>query len=194
MKKKIRFKIAPALLLLAVGWILTDRSGMIGAILLASAFHEAGHLLAAKCMKIPMDSFCLDLLGARLDAYGRMLSYKEEWLLAAAGPLFSFLLPLFCAFLPKSTFLQTLNGVSVLLGILNLLPIRTFDGGRMLSSFLSEKFSEKVSERILSVFSFFFLFILWGISVYCLLRIGDGISLFSFSISLLSRIFEANED
>ena len=191
-KPKMQIRVAPAAATLFLGMLLTDRSLLCFAALFAAAFHEAGHLCAARCMRIPMKSLQLDLLGARLDAAGRMLSYSEEWLLCMAGPLFSLLLAVIPApFWGGSLFARQLSGVSLLLGMLNLLPIRSFDGGRMLSAALSVAAGERAADRVLTCSSFLFLFLLWCFSVYCLLRVGDGLSLLCFSMSLLTRFFDA---
>ena len=173
--------------------MLTDRSGLCLVTLLAAFLHECGHLLAAKRLGIPLGAFRLDFLGARLDVRGRMLSYREEWLLAAAGPAASFgvaaMAALLWTWLPLA---QTFSAASLLLGVLNLLPIATFDGGRMLDSALSSFFSERVAQNGMRLCSFFFLFLLWATAVYFLLRVGDGLSLLAFSMSLFFRFFEGD--
>lgn len=191
-KKRFRFLPDPIAVVFFAGILFSDRSGLFPAVALAAGFHEAGHLLAAKAMKIPMAGMRLDLLGARLETRGRLLSYGEEWLLCAAGPLFSLLL----AVLPfplweGSAFARQISGASALLGCLNLLPIRTFDGGRMLSDFLSAAAGERCAEKALDVTSFCCLFLLWSASVYCLLRVGSGLSLLAFSMSLFLRFFHS---
>ena len=119
-----------------------------------------------------------------------MLSYREEWLLAAAGPITSLLGAAFGGlFWRFSALAGYFSCASLLLGLLNLLPIRSFDGGRMLEGALLSFLEERSVRRVLGVSSFLFLFLLWSFSVYFLLRAGDGISLFFFSISLFSRFF-----
>ncbi len=173
-------------------WMLLCDSEHVGLVtLLAALGHECGHLLAAKCMHIPLSGFRLDLLGARLEVANGMLSYGEEWLLAAAGPGVSFLLSLLAAPLwqiwePARIF----SVLSFLLGMLNLLPIRTFDGGRMLESLLLSKCSSRTVTKLTWGISFISLFLLWAIAVYFLLRVGDGLSLFCFSFSLFFRFLE----
>jgi membrane-associated protease RseP (regulator of RpoE activity) len=76
---------------------------------------------------------------------------------------------------------------------MNLLPIRTFDGGRMLGALLGKVWGEEVSEAVLRGCSFICLFLIWAASVYFLLRVGDGLSLFCFSMSLFSRFFAVFE-
>lgn len=180
----------PTLVFLA--WTLIgDRSGIGISTLLAALLHECGHILAARALKIPLRRLRIDLLGARLEVSGRLLSFVEEWLLAAAGPLTSLVcaalaFPLWDA-LPISV---PFSCASLLLGILNLLPIKSFDGGRMLEAFLLSFGREGCARQILKGSSFLFLFLLWAIAVYFLLRANDGLSLLCFSMSLLTRFFE----
>ena len=194
MEMRERVRISPLVAVFFVGLILTDRSLLCVSAFLAAAFHELGHLCAARLLKIPIRTLRLDLLGARLDTVGRMLSYGEEWLLCWAGPMFSFLLSGGLSFLwDVSQFSRLLSCASLLLGLLNLLPIKGFDGGRMLASAISAVAGEGAAEYALRLTSFLFLFLLWAVSVFFLLRAGDGLSLFCFSMSLFSHFFALSE-
>ena len=192
---KIKFHIQPTALIFFL-WTLFVNEGNIGIItLLAAFFHECGHILAAKRMHIPLRSLRLDLLGARLEASGRMLSYTEEWLLCAAGPLVSLTLSAAAAPLWRfSSSTIAFSCVSLLLGCLNLLPIRTFDGGRMMECWLCSFLSVRIAGNIMRIISFVFLFLLWATSVYFLLRVGDGLSLLLFSMSLFFRFFSLESE
>ena len=186
-----KIRVAPKVVLLLSLLLLCDRTGLVLATLLAAALHECGHLAAARAMKIPLRAMRIDLMGARLEIGGRMISYREEWLLSAAGPIASF----FAAaggslFWYTGNFAICFSCASLLLGLLNLLPIRSFDGGRMLFCALASHLGVGTVERVMSGCSFFFLFLLWATSVYFLLRAGDGISLFFFSVTLFLRFFD----
>ena len=54
--------------------------------LVAVLIHEGGHLIAARCLGIPIAALHLSLPGARLVPANPLLSYRDEWLLCAAGP------------------------------------------------------------------------------------------------------------
>lgn len=179
---------------LLLGMLLCDRSGVCAVTALAALLHEAGHLLAARLLGIPLGRFRLGLRGARLEVKGRMLSYGEEWLLAAAGPLFSLLGAAGGALFWSSSAARIFSCASLLLGLLNLLPIRSFDGGRMLAAMLSACLSPRAVCAILRGASFLCLSLLWMTAVYLLLRTGDGISLFCFSMSLFSAFFREAEE
>ena len=190
-----RFRIRPMAFVLLLWMLLTDRGGIALLTLAAAILHEGGHIAAAAAMHVPLRDLRLDLLGARLDVCGRILSYGEEWLLCAAGPLTSLSLALLASPLWRvSEYALTFSSASFLLGLLNLLPIRTFDGGRMLESLLCVLFSENVARTVMRCSSFVLLLLLWAIAVYFLLRAGDGLSLLCFSMSLLSRFFEGSAE
>ena len=190
-QKRLELRISPWVAVILALMVVTDRSGVCLVTLIAALLHELGHLLAARLLKIPLGELRLGFLGARIEVRGRMLSYGEEWLLCAAGPLTSLA---FAA--AGSLFWQVWQAsrlfscASLVLGILNLLPIRTFDGGRMLECLLSACLGERALETVMRLCSFSFLLALWGISVYFLLRAGDGLSMLCFSMSLFFRFFE----
>ena len=190
MKRK-RFLIQPLALIYLIFMIFYDKSGLAAMSLLAAALHEMGHLVAARLLKIPIGSMRFDLLGARIDVKGRILSYGEEWLLCASGPIFSLVFSLIGSFFwSHGKLAVAFSCASLLLGLLNLLPIQTFDGGRMLECALLSFSSPKRTSDILRGCTFFFLWLLWAFSAYLMIKIADGISLFFFTITLLARFFE----
>ncbi len=193
--KPMRLRISPGVAILLVFMAAADRSGTVALTLLAALLHECGHLTAARLLGIPPKSLRIDFLGARMDVSGCMLSYGSEWLLCAAGPFTSLLCAAGGALLwsrcpPAVTF----SCASLVLGLLNLLPIRSFDGGRMLECALSHFTTPRLTSRVMSLTSFLFLFLLWATAVYFLLRAADGLSLLCFSMSLFLRFFEGEGD
>ena len=190
-QKSPSIRVAPRVVLVFLLFLVTDRSGLVFVTLMAAFFHELGHIFAARVLHVPFRQMRIDLMGARLEIGGRMLSYKEEWLLAMAGPLASFLAAgVGLVFRELSELSLYFSCASLLLGGLNLLPIRSFDGGRMLEASVSSIAGARTAYRVMTLSSFFCLFLLWAVSVYFLLRVGDGISLFFFSLSLFLRFFE----
>ena len=190
MRRK-RFLIQPLAIIYLLFMLFCDKSGLASMSLLAAALHEAGHLVAARFMKIPIGSMRFDLLGARIDVKGRILSYGEEWLLCVAGPLSSLVFSILGSFFwSHGKLFVVFSCASLLLGLLNLLPIQTFDGGRMLECALLSFTTPKRTGDILRGCTFLFLWLLWAFSAYLMIKIADGISLFFFTITLLARFFE----
>ncbi len=190
MKRK-RLLIQPLAVIYLLWLLIIDKSGIAAMSLLAAALHEVGHLVAARFLKIPIRAMRFDFLGARIDVKGRILSYGEEWLLCMAGPLSSLVASLVGSLFWSHTKLAiAFSCASLLLGLLNLLPIQTFDGGRMLEcALLSFTTPQKVTS-ILRGCTFLFLWLLWAFSAYLMIKIADGISLFFFTLTLLARFFE----
>ncbi len=123
--------------------------------LLCSAAHELGHLLMMKLCRVPVEGVCLTASGAVIE--GGFPSYRTEVLCAAAGPvagLFSAVLLIPIA--PRGA------AVGLLLSIVNLLPLYTLDGGRILRGVLLLCCSEERARTIAYVVS---------VSVSCLLML-----------------------
>ncbi len=154
----------------------------------AAGLHELGHIMAAWGAGVGIGGLKLDLFGARLELRG-MLSYGQEFFVAAGGPLAS----LFSAALahPLAARGQECAAlfycVSLVLGGVNLLPVGTLDGGRILRSLTAWLFGERVSITILRVTTGICLGLLWMLAVYGLLRAGQMLSVFAFSLCLLVR-------
>ena len=188
-----RIRIAPQVALLFLLMILGDHSGLCFVTVVAALLHECGHLLAARLLHVPISGLQMSFLGARLEVSGRILSYGEEWLLCAAGPFASLCAAALAAPLWQIFALsRAFSCASLVLGLLNFLPIQSFDGGRMLACTLARFCGTRAADRGGRLCSFLFLFLLWAVAVYFLLRVGDGLALFCFSLSLFLRFFEGD--
>lgn len=190
-----KIKISPlALIWFAI--LFSSGTPYILPMLCAVLLHEIGHIIAAKTLKIKIKCFHVSILGARIETEGD-LSYKNEFILAAAGPtvgLFSFILCIipatkltgvpFC-----SEFLLPFSIISLCLTIFNLVPLSTLDGGRMLECLICQLFSLDFSTKILKLTSFFTLFVIWIFSVYMLIKIYSGLSMLIFCSILFAKCF-----
>ena len=159
-------------------------------LVLAVTIHELGHILAAKLCGIDLGELKLGILGAAIIPQNTLFSYKKELILCIGGPAANIFSALAASPLKNSApFFNQFWIYSISLAALNLMPIKTFDGGRIFSSLLLYKLPVKTAEKILNAISFIFIFTLWSISVYLLLKISSSISLFVFSLSIFSKIF-----
>ena len=159
---------------------------------IAVILHELGHLIAARLCNVKFNTLSIGIYGAGLKADKTSFSYKNEILIALCGPLANLIsaflaIPIYIG--AQSTSALYFIASSIILGMMNLMPIKTFDGGRILHSVLCLRFSPFASDKTLSVISFFVIFVLWTVSVYLMLIYGMGLSTFVFSLSLFSRFF-----
>lgn len=162
--------------------------------LIAALLHEFGHIFAAKARKVNLDKFNIGIFGARLSMNSSLCSYKDEITICAAGPLtnliFAYLTKLLMIYFQiESPIFNIFIFSSISLAVINLLPIRSFDGGRILYSIISNLSTPQKAEHTVEALSFFLLFTLWCISVYLLLKTSASLSLFIFSSYLFISLF-----
>ncbi len=158
----------------------------------AVTVHELGHIIASKLCGIHLYECNIGIYGAGLTPYTASYSYKDEIFLCICGPLINIfsaiaLIPVYCVIQYQVILYFILS--SLVLAALNLLPIKDFDGGRILYSLLCLAKEPIFAEKVILIVSFILIFLLWLISVYLLLISGANLSLFIFSISLFTKIF-----
>ena len=161
---------------------------------LSAFLHELGHIAAARISNIRFRELRLSPFGASLLPLSNLGSFSSEIFICASGPAVNLL----CALITLSTPLRSFAFgelfilSSLFLGILNLLPISSFDGGRILFCIIESLFSFKLAKRVLGISSFILIFSLWTLSLYFLMNATSSLSLFVFSCSLFAKLFVLN--
>lgn len=142
---RTRFFISPGFLLTAALLFYLDGTVIFWA-LGAAALHELGHFWAISVLGGRVKSLRLTMVGAAMELdCGKPLSYWGEFLSALAGPAMSFLATWCGAKLGLFLF----AGLSLSLGIFNLLPVKQLDGGRCLYALMSCWRGPEAGERAL---------------------------------------------
>ena len=186
----MKIKVSPTVWIMAAALMLSEASQIknIAVILLAALLHEAGHLVAAAIMKIPVKCIQIDIFGAYIRTDHPSCSYIKEAVLCLAGPVANIFS---AAFLPQLLSIDdplfTIS--SAALAVINLLPIKSFDGGRALSCIMLRFLPPDAVSAVTDILSFVCIFILWSISVYFIMRVGAYLSLFVFSAALFAKMF-----
>ena len=171
-------------------------------ILLAIAFHGAGHLAAARICGMQAKGIIPTPTGLRLMlAKSAFPSYDVELCAALGGPLGNLLgnavlivLQMLLPLAPLRDICRETLPLSLFLGIWNLLPIEGFDGGRVLQCLLlrgrkRNAITPDAVEGWLRLTSGACFLGLWVLSVYLLLRTGRALSLFLFCLQLFWGLF-----
>ncbi|MEE0968133.1 MAG: hypothetical protein U0M06_02015 [Clostridia bacterium] len=182
MKKRI--KIGKGILLIVAfivlgGYRFINTDTMIPWILAVTS-HEIGHLISAKLLGAGISGMTIDTLGARISLERTLISYKDEAIIAFGGPAMNFIT---AAFLFRV--FPNFSAFSLVLGTLNMFPIISLDGYRILYSLTALKLGDRVAGKISGTASFFFLIFLWLIGVYMMLVYHSGISLFLIAFSFI---------
>lgn len=132
--KGVKVTCSAGFLLLAASLIYLDGVRLFVQVLIACILHEAGHYGAARSFGSRVCTLRLTAAGAEMKLDPRVqLSYVQDALLAFSGPAVN----LTAAWLAARAEANLFVGLNLSLGLLNLLPIRPLDGGRILTDLLS---------------------------------------------------------
>ena len=141
------------LLMLSLFYFLDD-NGMFTALALSAVIHELGHFLGIVFMGSKITGLRLELTGAAINYNNTKVSYLGEAVVAFLGPFFGLIFAFIAAaFSENHEDLLLISGMSFYLSLLNLLPARNLDGGRILVSLLSWLKNEYFAERVVIVSS-----------------------------------------
>ena len=194
--KRFRFRIDPSAAAALLWLIFVDRSRYAVLSFAAAMVHEMGHLAAARLLDIKMRKMHIGSMGARLFLDSGLLSYRDEALIAAAGPAANLLcllavLPILSQ-RPSADGLLFFAAASLCLAAINLLPLCGFDGGRIICALLSSWLGESAAERILRpVYAIFTVLVWCAASSLCLVS-GGNLSLLVLCVFLLFRVVSEN--
>lgn len=159
-------------------------------IVLCIVLHEFGHALALSLLGRAQDRIRIDPRGLVMP-YRGTLSYREEMLVCAAGPLMNLACALSCLFLLPlgSSFFLTLAVLHLLYAFSNLLPLPSNDGEKLLCSALALRFGERVCERVCYVVAFVLRTLFLFTSLFLMLTLNAAYHLFfAFFLSWLPML------
>lgn len=120
-------------------------------ILMASVLvHEFGHILAGRHFDNDCSGVYLHLLGG-VAMMRPSKSLKEDWMVAIAGPITSFLLAVAFGILWAITGVEILllaGQLNIVIGIFNLAPVYPMDGGRVYKAIMDHLFGPLLGTTI----------------------------------------------
>ena len=140
---------------------------------LALSLHEAAHWIAAKNTGRAPNALSIYPFGAVITPEW-LKGEQGDWIAAIAGPLGSFALSGMLAVLRTagvgSAWTEELFRVSLLIGLLNLVPAYPLDGGRVCRALLLRTVSERKARTVLLIFTALVSLGLTAAGVYLILR------------------------
>lgn len=176
-----------ALLTPALFLLLTDTPVLLAALLPAALLHELAHYAVLRLCGVRTARFTLTGLGASLYVPElHRLSYGAELLSAAAGPLMNLLLWVLLSLTGREE-LTLFAGAQMVLGVLNLLPVRPMDGGRILwlaTAYLTEPYT---ADRVAAAVGLAVSSALLALCLWLVLTTGSGLFLLLGALWLAYR-------
>jgi len=176
-----------ALLTSALFLLLTDTPILLTALLPAALLHELAHYAVLRLCGVRTARFTLTGLGASLYVPElHRLSYGAELLSAAAGPLMNLLLWVLLSLTGREE-LTLFAGAQMVLGVLNLLPVRPMDGGRILwlaTAYLTEPYT---ADRVAAAVGLAVSSALLALCLWLVLTTGSGLFLLLGALWLAYR-------
>lgn len=182
--KGIDFKVSfPAVAFFALA-IICDIKGMMPVCLFSSMLHEFGHFAFMKIHGVKIKSVEFNTGDVAINADLSAVSYKAEILINAGGVAVNFILAIFGLLFYEITslnFFQSIFISNLLIGVFNILPVRYLDGGQIFLILLQKRFNQKISERILNIFT---LVLIVPVGVFGLIFLFNS----SYNFSLLFAV------
>lgn len=163
--------------------LISDTSHKVLFCFLCAIIHESGHLFSMLLFSIKPRSVKLRMFDIVIDADCDK-SLFADLIITLSGPLFNFLSAFVFYFVN-----ETMCIVSVLLGVFNLLPLESFDGGHALYLLLCRKLSVHTSLLIIRVLTFIFLVPILALGVLVLFYSKYNYSLLLIALYLLAVLF-----
>ncbi|MCD7774634.1 MAG: hypothetical protein LUH40_03500 [Clostridiales bacterium] len=157
-----------------------------------ASLHELGHI-AALCVfgQMPKE-LVFGIMGVRIDSRTDLLSLKEECITAAAGPAVNLMFMVICyALKEKSELLKLIFIINTGLFAVNMLPLKSLDGGMILNNLCLMKFTAGITDKIMNFCEITVSLILIGIMILSLLFDFSNASFVFFTLSIcIATVFE----
>ncbi len=179
--KGIKIQLSTGCLIFLCAYEIFDPYGSFWYFLLSATLHEGGHLLALWILRKKVTGITGS--ATAMEIHTGPLSYKEEFLIAGAGPAVNLILLL----LSKDR-LPVMTLINALLLWYNLLPMYPYDGGRMLRSSLRSHLPLSLSDTIEQIIGLCTFSLLFVGAMYLSFGLHSGIWPFLFCGSLFYRV------
>lgn len=166
--------------------LLLDRDNRVIFCFLAAILHELGHLLLMFLCGVRVRAIRLRLFDVLIQS-DEAPTVKADVLITLGGVAANFLFALLLYPVGMKYALPHLA-----LGVFNLLPVMSLDGGHLLEIWMDKRFSPRTVAITLKVTSFVFLLPLMTAGLYVLLNSGYNYSLLIISIYLIVLLFLKN--
>ncbi len=151
--------------------------------------HESGHIAVSLITSTSTNSLPKGRLNGLKLAIKNRSSYKNELLVAIAGPLANiivFLLAVIMGGVFKISYLYDFAYINLMSGLSNLIPVKGYDGYKILECTVCRYFyCNNLAQKALIFIPIFFCIIMVYISLFFLLKVGEGYWIFAVFFTMM---------
>ena len=177
---KLRFWLGYEAVAAITAVLLIDRENRMIGCILAAILHEGGHLIVMLLCRVKVRGVRIRLFDVLIEADAPQ-TFPAAVFVTLGGPGMNLLIaaascmiaPFFCY-------------ANLAMGLFNLFPVVSLDGGRVLTLFVARRFGDPTAQRVLRITSFVILLPLMTAGILFLFRSGYNYSLLAVSLYLLA--------
>jgi len=184
---KTRFSIATIILFAAI--FLFDPSIYTLLSLVAMFAHESAHIVAVYICKRKIKKITFMPFGVDICIDGELLSYKQTLFVSLSGITINLILAAISFIFMDNIYMLFFGLCNLSLFALNIMPIKSLDGGIALECLLLMYISPEKVNKIITVISFLALVLLLCFSWYILVISGYNLSLVLICVYLVISLF-----
>lgn len=195
--KSTTYKVSFTFLGLILFTLTTDNSRTVALFLLFAVMHELVHLMFIYRFSFAPKEVSFTLFGASIKRDATATNnLNSEIIINACAPVFNLTTGVFFyllsgQFTHYENILNEIASVNLTIGLFNLIPFYTFDGGNALRYLLLKFMSSKQVEQVITCISLLVTIAFSFIAIYIFLNYQHNFSLFAISIYMfLSIIFK----
>lgn len=176
-------------------FLLVDRSGIATSALLVCLIHELGHVFMFFLVGFKPQKISFQITGICLTKPTAALNYPKEVLVQLAGSTTNFIIfAALCHTVNTITPVSIFATINLVIGIFNLLPLKSFDGGKLLEITLLRFMSIKATDRVCMFVDLTCIFAMLIGSVYAFFTSHQSFTLIVLTVYLmLTAIIKLNQ-
>lgn len=155
----------------------------------AALLHELGHLLVMLICGQPVKQITVLPFGIDIKKSTLISSYKADIAVSLAGIVVNILMIALCGILPENTAVEFFKQSNVVLFAINVLPIKSLDGGQILEKLLLLTLPPDTVERVMAFCSMVYIILVGSVAIWVLFYSGYNFTLLFMCMYLFAGLF-----
>lgn len=154
--------------------------------------HEAGHIISAKILNVPINE--INFGAASIDIPKSPVYYRKSFvgkmIIILSGFIFNLLIFIILSgiyIITENKFVILIALQSLVIGVINILPIESLDGGEAVNLVLRRFLSYENSKIISGILSIVFLMMIAFLGIFLMIKSSHSISIVFLAIYLIAE-------